>query len=436
MSSRTAEALPESGQAPKKMKVIGFDCWTVGAVHYQRLVEAFARKGLELALVHVGSWGDEKGRPAQELIGALRVRDVSFYAGKSLRDIVQLERPSAVIFTSTDAFAHRAFNRYCREHQVPTVHLFHGLQHLMEIPFKAKAYKRLWLLRHHWMKLIRYFLPVYGRSLWETNASAREWYGLVKDIAGRARGIRPIVAASDSKTDRACVYIDADIECAVDRYGHSRADVVAVGNPDLISFGLTSAMIGCCIRPASENKDVVYIDTALTAYGFAYDSEDACIRHIVDSSAELSRQGKRLVFKPHPAQASRVVAGIADAGIDICSKEEFLSRLQGSCAAITEPSTAALIPALMGLPLFLAQYGALDGQVFGELLRSYPRARNLSNLREFTSLLAAERAELDSERTLKWIEKNTGPLPAQDMPGRVADVVLSLIVERQAWKVS
>ncbi len=359
------------------------------------------------------------------------MRDISFYAGRSLREILELEKPRAVIFTSVDAFAHRAFNRYCRAGNVPTLHLFHGLQHLMEIPFKTKPVPRLWRLRHHVRKLLRYFLPVYARSLWETKASLAEWRKFVRDIGARMRGVRARTAASDSKTDRACVYIDSDIDIAMTRYGHSEREVFAVGNPDLVSFGLTAPMVGSCARQTSDYNDVMYIETALTEYGFVYESRADFVKHVLDTAAELALQNKRLVFKPHPAQAPPVVSAIANAGIDVCTKEDFLSRLQRCCAAITEPSTASLIPALLGLPLFLAKYGKLRGQSFGELLHSYPRARSLVDLRDFGTLLFTEGAELDVERTRKWIEKNIGPLPAHEMPSRVANIVLALIVERQ-----
>jgi hypothetical protein len=413
------------------MKVIGFDCWTRGAAHYERLVESFARRGLDLMLIHLGSWGDEKGRPPEERIGKLTVRDISFYAGRSLGEILAAENPAAVIFTSTDAFAHRAFNRYCRARNVPTLHLFHGLQQLMEIPFKSSAWKRLWLMRGHVSKLAAHFIPVYARSLWETQATAAEWSRLAQDIAGRARGRRARLAAADSRADRVCVYIESEKECAVGRFDYSPASVFAVGNPDLVSFGLTAARIAACVAPTAARRDVVYIDTALVAYGFVYDSEDDFIRHVLDTHAQLERQGRRLIFKPHPAQAPRVIAAISASGVPICSKEQFLDTLQQSCACIAEPSSASLIPALIGLPLFLARYGKLAGQAFGALLCSYPRARELTDLQAFNDLLATENATLDPARTRQWIDSNTGPLPAQDMPARVADTLLELILERQ-----
>ena len=83
----------------------------------------------------------------------------------------------------------------------------------------------------------------------------------------------------------------------------------------------------------------------------------------------------------------------------------------------------------MGMPLFLANYGKLSDQRFGEVLTGYPRARPLRDMTAFNSLLAAERLECDAERTLRWIEQNAGPLPAEEMPRRVADVAESLILE-------
>ena len=413
------------------MRVIGFDAWTVGVHHYQRLVEAFTRKDLELILIHLGSWGHEKGRLTEELIGNLRVRDISFYGGKSFREILQLENPAAVIFLSTDAFAHRAFNRYCRLCNVPAIHLFHGLQQLMDISYEVKKYKRIWQQKRLVLDSFRNFWPAYARSLWETEASPREWFRFAQDIFGRARGYRPKTAAKDSRTDKACVYIDSEIRCATDGYGYLEEDVFAVGNPDLIAFGMSLDMIGSRIQHMSTKPQVMYIDTALIDYGFVFDSKDDFVRHVIQTQSELSRQEKHLIFKPHPAQYPEVVSAIANAGVEICSKENFLASLQACCACITEPSTASLMPGLMGMPLFLAQYGNLRGQSFGKLINSYPRAQPLVDLRDFNSLLAKEQAKLEAERTMRWIGQHTGPLPAESMPDRVANVVLALVHERQ-----
>jgi hypothetical protein len=58
---------------------------------------------------------------------------------------------------------------------------------------------------------------------------------------------------------------------------------------------------------------------------------------------------------------------------------------------------------------------------------SYPRAKPLTDLAQFAESLAALRQSDDVDATRQWIAENAGPLPADRMPSRVADVVASLI---------
>ena len=45
-----------------------------------------------------------------ETIGDLPVRDISSYPKRGFPDILDAEQPDAVLFLSTETFAHRAFN--------------------------------------------------------------------------------------------------------------------------------------------------------------------------------------------------------------------------------------------------------------------------------------------------------------------------------------
>lgn len=420
------------------MKVLGFDAWTKGASHYRRLVAPLKSRGLEMSLLHIGSWGDEPGRPAAEEIDGLAVRDISYYAGVSLPEILDRERPAAVVFTSTESFACRAFNRYCRQRNVPTVHVFHGLQRVLVLdgsaPFESTLYKRLWLLRRMIVKGLLHFWPAYARSLWQTGAGRQEWSRFLSDLANRARGTRPRRAAADSRADRACVFNEAEVGFVADAFGYAIDHVVAVGNPDLTQFGLPAGSVGLFLGQAAPRGDaVMYVDASLVNYGGVYGSEAEFVGHVTQTRDELARQGKRLVFKPHPTQTgSRVLSALADAGIDICSREAFAPTLRQCCATISEPSSAAMLPALMGMPLCLAQYGHLRGQVYGDFFTSYPRSRHLTEIGGFSALLAEEQRGLDAPHVQRWIDRNTGPLPSEDMPVRVADIVAGLIRDRQA----
>jgi hypothetical protein len=414
------------------MKVLGFDNWTGGAHHFERLVPAFAQQGLELVLVHLGSWGNDPDRPARETIGRLSVRDISSYGSGSYADLLAEERPDAVLFFSTDTFAHRAFNRYCQQRGIPTVHLYHGIVGVQAIN-RGTMYKLNYVAQFRWAasrlgKALRYVWPVYLRSLWETRAPLGHWWRFVQDIGRLSLGRYIQRSAEDARTDRCGVYTDADRQHAIDKYGFRPEHVLAVGNPDLIQFGVPAAAIGSRVeRSATKAVDVMYIDTGLVYTGWVFTSEQQFIDHLVATAAALQAQGRHLVFKPHPQhRRSGILPKLAAAGIEVCADADFMARLQQCAAAIVEPSSLSLVPALLGLPLFLASYGPLRDCPYGEVLYTDPRAAELRDLSEFTGMLDRLSAA-DPTATAEWIRRNAGPLPAEENPHRVAAIFEGLI---------
>jgi hypothetical protein len=269
-------------------------------------------------------------------------------------------------------------------------------------------------------------------SLLSTQARFGDWMQFVKDIVFGALGKRQSVSAQDARADRCCVYIEADIEHAVRRYGFERDDVVVVGNPDLVRFGLDRKSVGLQLHLSGlDRTDVMYIDTGLIFTGYVFESSAQFLQHILDTRDSLARQGRRLLFKPHPDHLrTELPARLAAAGIEVIANDDFVPRLHKCCASIVEPSSLSLVPALMGMPLLLAKYGRLGDQRFGAVLTSYPRALTLSDASQVNSLLRAERSGLDAESTRRWIDRHSGPLPAEEMPKRVVDVVERMVLER------
>ena len=144
----------------------------------------------------------------------------------------------------------------------------------------------------------------------------------------------------------------------------------------------------------------------------------------------LLADGCRLIFKPHPSTSVQIQEQIERKGVEICNSQTFVKCLLGSLACIVEPSTAALIPALLGMPLLMASMGRLSRLEFGHLLASYPRARYLHSIVELSQVLAEEKSAFDPNATHRWILENSGPLPAHMMPDRVADALLALMRKR------
>jgi hypothetical protein len=161
-----------------------------------------------------------------------------------------------------------------------------------------------------------------------------------------------------------------------------------------------------------------------------FQDEAEYINHLHSTYQKLVAQGFHMIVKLHPAHfKSGVPAALNQLGIEICQNADFVSRLKKSTAAIVEPSSAAMIPALMGKPVLLAQYEKLSEQRYGAVLTNYPRARFLKDLEDTTGVLETENSELNYIAFKEWFNENSGPLPAEDMPHRVVEAVSKVIEE-------
>ena len=103
-------------------------------------------------------------------------RDASI-RGKSFDEILDEERPDAVILLSTQTFAHRAFLRYCEQRSIPSLHLYHGIANVQVTDDDTGSHKIGWLSYAAYAlpkvgKLMRRTFPSYMAALHKTRASA------------------------------------------------------------------------------------------------------------------------------------------------------------------------------------------------------------------------------------------------------------------------
>jgi len=418
--------------------IIGFDSWTVGARYFERLVPAFKKQGYRLLLIHIGSWGHDQGRAEEEMIGDLCVRDISYYKNKTLSDILEIENPSAILFMSTRALAHMAFNRYARHKKIPTCHMYHGLVMIQafgvgEYAYKINYYQHLNLFIKRILKNIFILIPTYIKSMLETGHTARDWLNIIDNILRRGVGVfnRENPYVSDTGTDIGCVYTAADVEHMHRNYKIPLAKIYVVGNPDLLMFDLLEGDLGCVLDRKESSETIIYIDTALSESGIVFDSTNDFIRHILQTRDALLKVGLNLLVKLHPAHYRTETPKIlVSNNIVLCENNEFIRQIKQSYAVIVEPSSAAIIPALIGVPVLLAQYGRLSSQNYGAILKAYPRSRLLTSLSDIWPILLAEQNSLSARNVLDWININKGPMPAENMPERAAQAMCDLIATK------
>ena len=231
-----------------KHKVLFFDSWKGGSHNFVRLVDSFEKANIETLLVHLGSWGNEVIYEKEEEINGLKVRDISYYPSRDLRDLLRVEKPDLVLFLSTHTFAHRAIIRYCNSMKIPTVNLYHGFVRVQDVENKEGAYKvskvaySLFVLKRL-PKLLTHTLPSYIKALARTHASKEDWGYFKRNIIETVTKPGSTRTAPDAKTTACMVYAQADVEHAVKTYNFEIEDVYIVGNPDLSVFNLTPALI-------------------------------------------------------------------------------------------------------------------------------------------------------------------------------------------------
>lgn len=417
--------------------VIGFDSWTRGSRHFERLVPALTRMGYRLLLIHIGSWGHDKGRPQEEYIGELIVRDISYYRGKSLNQILLLEQPSAVIFLSTRAFTHMALNRYAASNGIPTCHLYHGLLSVQSIspgttPYNINLLSVLALIGQRYAKNLFRLIPTYVKALFITRAPLKVWSYLLKEIYDKLTQNLYQIAPPDAKTSIGCVYAPSDVWHMRDIYGVAKKNIHIVGNPDLIYFDLQESDLNCCLTQTNNGDNIVYVDTYLVSAGIEFKSLEEYFRFLVSTRKTIRSLGYQLTLKLHPGHGENgLLEKLKDSQFQILETHNFIDTLKNARAVITEPSSLAIIPALLGLPLLLCKFGKLSSMKFGDALTSYPRARLLTRLEDLPGIIGEEQKELDIDNVMRWAEANSGPMPAKEMPARVANAIDQAIKQRE-----
>jgi hypothetical protein len=419
------------------MKVIAFDSWIGGSKNFARLISPLSDLGIRFFVVHIESWSGSTISPEIVVDGAL-YRDVSYYGKLDPLDIISLEMPDLVLFLSTDTFAHRAVNRYCHFHHIPTIHLYHGLLSVQSLVPGLPQFKTglswLFFVLARIPKALFFIWPLYVKSLLLTKASRYDWWRFLSDIIVMSTGRLVAKAAPDARTSRCLVYADADIPYALSHNGYRVTDVCTVGNPDFDRFGFLEDDI-CSYSPKTKHPaDIIYIDTGLIYGGFVFSSISHFARYLLSLGDVLSVQDFNLKIKLHPDHSkSGADAGMKSLGLHILAESSFRDALKSAEAVIVEPTTLAFLPCALGMPVLLAAFGPLACQRYGEFFTTYPRARLMTEVDQVTSLIH-DCKSVSSSMVTQWCLDNVG-FPSQGgMPFRVAKNIESLVLGKTQFR--
>jgi hypothetical protein len=396
----------------KNNLVVVFDSWTKGSIHLGGLSSSLRELGFDLLLIHIGSWGHDKRILNEEIINGVLSRDIRYYKRMDFIEILKHENPAAVLFLSTRAFAHMAFNKAAAHLKIPTFHLYHGIVTVQAVGHNQITYRINWQQRirkslNVVFKNLFLLIPCYLKILNKTSSRLSEYLGFSYEITQKIFGVTHLKRyVQDTSTNYGIVYINADIHDITSNYRIPTENVLVCGNPDLLRFGFTYNDL---VNAGENNFDeVMYIDTGLVKAGLIFNSNEEYLSHLLLVKRVTDELNLNFRFRPHPSHDRYFLEMLSNQNILISTDKSFKSDLKNSRVAIVETTSLALIPPLLGIPILLAKFGRFRGQQFGSLLEDCPFSFDLTEINLLGHFVKSKINLTGEQKLNEWVVSTFG----------------------------
>lgn len=408
------------------MKVLLFDVWTKGLIHFPRLISEFKAQEIELSLVHSGSYGNEVRESTLEKIDGIQTYDITFFL--SLDDCFLKLNPDIILFLSLDTLFTRAINRYAKFHSIPTVNLYHGLHSAFGSLRNLKTNYLVVLLDIFPRLLINAkFLFFYIRVLYATKPKIQDQLFLIEDIFLKLLGKDISVARLDGNPDFICVFNNYELIQAKKKYLAKNLSFFEVGIPDLLKFTGLSNSINTHHISSHVRKVCTYIGTGPRSTNMLLSDYEEYFQHITEINNFLTKLGYKVNFKLHHSRIDsiNILNDASDKKITLINDATFVQSLNQSKFSIIEPSSASLAPAIIGMPVVLLKVMNLKNLKFGPLFNEYPRSYHIHTFEELELLVDELDKNVSNLPNIdNWLGKSLGPLPLKDLPSRIVNVLI------------
>lgn len=415
-------------------KIIGFDGWSGGIRHYARFVNDDSYPFVGFKLIHLGSWGAQTDVPEYENIDGVDAYDISYYDTSDFVEILKRETPDCVVFLSTHVFDHRAMLKACRLLAIPTVHIFPGVLGVLAI--KSKSIYKFKLLSHlkniisRLPKLLFYTFKNYVTILARTKSGVSDWVDFAQDLICGALRINQTKHSKGSTADLCLVYLESEREIAVQKYGYEKHNVAIIGLPDVTDFKLSESDILSNLDCIKEGGEALYFDTGYIYTGDLFASVEEYVEHILEVRDYLKGMGFGLIFKPKPQKLNplkdELLRLLGDNGVVVYEGRDVITVAKKCSFVFSEPSTVALVTALLGMPIFLVGFGKFLGQEYGDCITSYPKAHVLEDLAEITCCLD-QTIEVDQIKT--WLSHTFSGNAIKNVPQIINQQISNLLLK-------
>lgn len=353
-------------------KVLYIDIWEKGYRNFSRIDDDFKKNGFTSLLVHTGSFYHNDTN-AEERIGGLLVRDISFYKTILIKKVIKIEKPDVIIILNLSFVFDRAIVNICKSKNIKLVYLSHGK--LISPGFEKEEAEKLnntiWknlnriVRKKNFLVLINYFSSLTG----------------VKFIANPLRLILGIIkkpsnyltfARYDDELDAdlLLVYTEQDKCLLSESFGFPENKIKVVGNPEITAFMMAPSLPKSVFLHElglNENcKYVVYLDDGFVRDGMITTNEwYESLSEIVQITDTL---GIRVIVKLHPKtnreQHLQFFESKNILSIEDC---DFKRLLEHSEFVISHLSTTIIYALIFSKNVYIPYWGK-----FADLWKNYP----------------------------------------------------------------
>lgn len=353
----------------RNKKVLLIDSWTNGINHYNPFIDEFLRLGYQIEFIHINSINGLSLDAS--LRNDIRYVDVSYDNQEYISDLFKSSTVDLILFLSVNSLFLESLNLLARESGIKTVHIYHGLNSLVNWEYLMKEQQRIGVITlasKFWknLKILKVVINIKPVGTTSATVLIRVCKSLLSRLINYApHGTKEPV----HNTDFGIVYCEEDVHHMHLSYGVDKSKIYIRGFPDLTGIDTNDKNVAC-------TKDVVYISTALTDENLLFKSEKEYADYLIKISKELSSQSYRMLvkLKPHGklSNSTEFLQKLMENSISYFHRD-FETKYFNDCAfVLTEPSTYSIIPMYMKAKVGLVCLKPLSKDVYGEFLTAYP----------------------------------------------------------------
>jgi hypothetical protein len=396
----------------QKQKILIIDVWSKSQDLVSEIVKVRDNKEIEFLFVHLGSYGEdlEFGKKEKQIAHNFKIRDIGFYNGKKIKEVLLLEKPIEVIFFSLDTLMLRSVYFIASGLGISTTLIAHGVHSLhgrlsVGGSNQTTVASRFKFLTMNIKRYVCHLLPQLISGILIAKMTCGELQDLYLELIGRVKGHSASVV-NLSRLNKAIVLINRDRLFFQQKYRVS-AEKISVALPQDFVLNLEP------FSPSNFNFDkphAFYIEAGYSGLGWVFKSEIEYAEFIIQSTKSISTLAGffYMKIKPYPVQRFDQLSDLLRSS-DIKVHDEMQSVIKrlATCQPliISEPSTLTLYFMSLGYPIIWNDVEPFGKDLYSDWLLTYPRSKLLS---EFQVNCSGDVRALFAEDQVvnQWIEFN------------------------------